>query len=222
MSEEINKIQLNNEIALFDERNKLLDSLPTIEAVTDDNAQEIGKLVKNVDSYCKKVKNERLALTRRIDALKKAFMDKEHELTDKLLAWKNNALQLTTIYTTEKERARLEAEKAKAIEEAEKAMEEERKAALASAFGQVAPPPQAETPPPVEILPPEKTKVANLRQIKTARFEITDENKIPRQFLSVDERKIKQYADDAMKQGIKLETLQVDGIRFFTEIKASL
>lgn len=222
MSEEINKIQLNNEIALFDERNKLLESLPTIEAVTDDNAQEIGKLVKSVDSYCKKVKNERLSLTRRIDALKKAFMDKEYELTDQLIAWKNNALQLTTIYTTEKERARLEAEKAKAIEEAEKAMEEERKAALASAFGQVAPPPQAETPPPVEILPPEKTKVANLRQIKTARFEITDENKIPRQFLSVDERKIKQYADDAMKQGIELETLQVDGIRFFTEIKASL
>ena len=213
MSEEINKIQLNNEIALFDERNKLLESLPTIEAVTDDNAQEIGKLVKSVDSYCKKVKNERLSLTRRIDALKKAFMDKEHELTDQLIAWKNNALQLTTIYTTEKERARIEAEKA---------MEEERKAALASAFGQVAPPPQAETPPPVEILPPEKTKVANLRQIKTARFEITDENKIPRQFLSVDERKIKQYADDAMKQGIELETLQVDGIRFFTEIKASL
>ena len=222
MSEEINKIQLNNEIALFDERNKLLESLPTIEAVTDDNAQEIGKLVKSVDSYCKKVKNERLSLTRRIDALKKAFMDKEHELTDQLIAWKNNALQLTTIYTTEKERARIEAEKAKAIEEAEKAMEEERKAALASAFGQVAPPPQAETPPPVEILPPEKTKVANLRQIKTARFEITDEKKIPRQFLSVDERKIKQYADDAMKQGIELETLQVDGIRFFTEIKASL
>jgi len=222
MTEEINKIQLNNEIALFDERNKLLESLPTIEAVTDDNAQEIGKLVKSVDSYCKKVKNERLSLTRRIDALKKAFMDKEHELTDQLIAWKNNALQLTTIYTTEKERARIEAEKAKAIEEAEKAMEEERKAALASAFGQVAPPPQAETPPPVEILPPEKTKVANLRQIKTARFEITDENKIPRQFLSVDERKIKQYADDAMKQGIELETLQVDGIRFFTEIKASL
>ena len=216
MTEEINKIQLNNEIALFDERNKLLESLPTIEAVTDDNAQEIGKLVKSVDSYCKKVKNERLALTRRIDALKKAFMDKEHELTDKLLDWKNNALQLTTIYTTEKERARIEAEKAKAIEEAEKVMEDERKAALASAFGQVAPPP------PVEILPPPKTTVANLRQTKTARFEIIDENKIPRQFLSVDERKIKQYADDAMKQGIELEVLQVDGIRFFTEIKASL
>ena len=132
-------------------------------------------------------------------------------------------MQLTTIYTTEKERARIEAEKAKAIEEAEKVMEDERKAALASAFGQVAPPPPVEIlPPPVEILPPPKTTVANLRQTKTARFEIIDENKIPRQFLSVDERKIKQYADDAMKQGIELEVLQVDGIRFFTEIKASL
>ena len=210
----------NNEVALYNERNELIGTLPTLTIVDDDNAAAVAALVKKVDGFCKKVKNERLATTRQLDALKKAFMDKEHDLTDKLLDWKAQALTLTTAYTTRKEAERIAAEKEKARIEAEKTLEAERTAEIASMFGQSAPQP----PPPVEVITPpaEKTKINNIRQTKTARFEVVDENKVPRQFLSVDLAKVQKYANDAMHQGIELEALQVDGIRFYTEIKATL
>lgn len=209
----------NNEVALYNERNELIGTLPTLTIVDDDNAAAVAALVKKVDGFCKKVKNERLATTRQLDALKKAFMDKEHDLTDKLLDWKTQALTLTTAYTTRKEAERIAAEKEKARIEAEKTLEAERTAEIASMFGQSATPP-----PPVEVIvpPAEKTKINNIRQTKTARFEILDENKVPRQFLSVDLAKVQKYANDAMHQGIELEALRVDGIRFYTEIKATL
>ena len=227
MNEEINKIQLKDEIALFDERNKLLSTLPTLTAVTDENANEIGKLVKSVDTDCKKVKNERLGLTRKLDALKKAFMDKERELTDQLLEWKNNALQLTAIYATEKERARLEAEKERARLEAEaelarqeaeeKAQKEaEKEAEIASMFGNTATPP-TEEPPKVE-----KPIISNVRQVKVARWNITDASKLPREFLSVDETKIRAFANDKLKAGIDLKSIQIDGIEFFEEVSAQV
>ena len=239
MNEEINKIQLKDEIALFDERNKLLSTLPTLTAVTDENANEIGKLVKSVDTYCKKVKNERLGLTRKLDALKKAFMDKERELTDQLLEWKNNALQLTAIYATEKERARLEAEKERARLEAEaeiarqeaeeKAQKEaEKEAEIASMFGNTATAPTEEPPkvePPPQIpLPPkvEKPIISNVRQVKVARWNITDASKLPREFLSVDETKIRAFANDKLKAGIDLKSIQIDGIDFFEEVSAQV
>ncbi len=209
----------NNEIALYNERNELIGTLPTLTIVDDDNAAAVATLVKKVDGFCKKVKNERLATTRQLDALKKAFMDKEHDLTDRLLDWKAQSLTLTTDYTTRKEAERIAAEKEKARIEAEKTIEAERTAEIASMFGQSATPP-----PPVEVImpPAEKTKISNIRQTKTARFEVVDENKVPRQFLSVDLAKLQKYANDAMHQGIELEALQVDGIRFYTEIKATL
>ena len=234
MSEEINKIQLKDEIALFDERNKLLSTLPTLTAVTDENANEIGKLVKSVDTYCKKVKNERLGLTRKLDALKKAFMDKERELTDQLLEWKNNALQLTAIYATEKERARLEAEKERARLEAEaelarqeaeeKAQKEaEKEAEIASMFGNTATPPTAEPPPQIPLPPKvEKSIISNVRQVKVARWNITDASKLPREFLSVDETKIRAFANDKLKAGIDLKSIQIDGIEFLEEVSAQV
>ena len=235
MNEEINKIQLKDEIALFDERNKLLSTLPTLTAVTDENANEIGKLVKSVDTYCKKVKNERLGLTRKLDALKKAFMDKERELTDQLLEWKNNALQLTAIYATEKERARLEAEKERARLEAEAELarqeaeeKAQKEAEIASMFGNTATPPTEEPPkvePPPQIpLPPkvEKSIISNVRQVKVARWNITDASKLPREFLSVDETKIRAFANDKLKAGIDLKSIQIDGIEFFEEVSAQV
>ena len=231
MTEEINKIQLNDEIALFDERNKLLATLPTITAVTDENANEIGKLVKSVDAYCKKVKNDRLGLTRKLDALKKAFMDKEHELTDQLLEWKNNALQLTTVYTTEKERARIEAEKERARLEAEAELARQeaeekvqKEAEIASMFGNATPTVEPPPPPPQIPLPPkvEKPIISNVRQVKVARWNITDASKLPREFLSVDESKIRAFANDKLKAGIDLKSIQIDGIEFFEEVSAQV
>ena len=232
MTTEIQKFE--NEDALYAQREHLLQQFAPLVKVDDQNVQAVATLVKYVDDFCKKVKNARLEITRQIDAMKKRFTDKEHDLTDELLQWKAKAQKMTGEYLTEKERQRIEAEKERARIEAENALlaeEEARKAVeeakAAALFGLQPPtPPVENTPPPpkVEIMPPkvEKTFVSNVRQVKVARFEITDATAVPRQFLMVDEKAVQQYANDAMKQGIELDKLQVAGIRFYSEIRADV
>ena len=91
-------------------------------------------------------------------------------------------------------------------------------------FGNNAP---QETPlPPPQEMPPlpivEKTVVSNVRQVKVARWNITDASKLPREFLSVDESKIRAFANDKMKAGIDLKSIQIDGIEFFEEVSAQV
>ena len=149
-------------------------------------------------------------------------MTKEHELCDELTNAKTMIQGLISAYLTEKERARLEAEAALAQQEAhEKAQEE---AEIAAMFGNAEPPPPVEETPQAIPLPPkvEKTVVSNVRQVKVARWNITDASKLPREFLSVDESKIRTFANDKMKAGIDLKSIQIDGIEFFEEISAQL
>ena len=227
--EEIQKF--NNEAALIQRKTDLLTTAATITEINDGNVNNASNFVKQIDTFLKSVKNERLAFTRKLDEVKKQFMTKEHELCDELTNAKTTIQGLISAYLTEKERQRIEAEKERARLDAEAELarqEAEEKARqdaeIASMFGNNAP---QETPlPPPQEMPPlpivEKTVVSNVRQVKVARWNITDASKLPREFLSVDESKIRAFANDKMKAGIDLKSIQIDGIEFFEEISAQL
>lgn len=223
--------QFNNEEALLLRKTDLLTTAATITEINDRNVNNASNFVKQIDIFLKSVKNERLAFTRKLDEVKKQFMSKEHELCDELTNAKTTIQGLISAYLTEKERQRIEAERERARLEAEAELarqEAEEKARqdaeIASMFGNNAP---QETPPPTpQEMPPlpivEKTVVSNVRQVKVARWNITDASKLPREFLSVDEAKIRAFANDKMKAGIDLKSIQIDGIEFFEEISAQL
>lgn len=223
--------KFNNEEALLLRKTDLLTTAATITEINDKNVNNASNFVKQIDIFLKSVKNERLAFTRKLDEVKKQFMSKEHELCDELTNAKTTIQGLISAYLTEKERQRIEAEKERARLEAEAELarqEAEEKARqdaeIASMFGNNAP--QETPPPPPPEMPPlpivEKTVVSNVRQVKVARWNITDASKLPREFLSVDESKIRAFANDKMKAGIDLKSIQIDGIEFFEEISAQL
>ncbi len=223
--------KFNDEEALLLLKTDLLTTAATITEINDRNVNNASNFVKQIDTFLKSVKNERLAFTRKLDEVKKQFMSKEHELCDELTNAKTTIQGLISAYLTEKERQRIEAEKERARLEAEAELaqqEAEEKvrqdAEIASMFGNNAP--QETPPPPPPEMPPlpivEKTVVSNVRQVKVARWNITDASKLPREFLSVDESKIRAFANDKMKAGIDLKSIQIDGIEFFEEISAQL
>jgi hypothetical protein len=223
--------KFNDEEALLLLKTDLLTTAATITEINDRNVNNASNFVKQIDTFLKSVKNERLAFTRKLDEVKKQFMSKEHELCDELTNAKTTIQGLISAYLTEKERQRIEAEKERAMLEAEAELaqqEAEEKvrqdAEIASMFGNNAP--QETPPPPPPEMPPlpivEKTVVSNVRQVKVARWNITDASKLPREFLSVDESKIRAFANDKMKAGIDLKSIQIDGIEFFEEISAQL
>lgn len=223
--------KFNDEEALLLRKTDLLTTAATITEINDRNVNNASNFVKQIDTFLKSVKNERLAFTRKLDEVKKQFMSKEHELCDELTNAKTTIQGLISAYLTEKERQRIEAERERARLEAEAELarqEVEEKARqdaeIASMFGNNAP--QETPPPPPPEMPPlpivEKTVVSNVRQIKVARWNITDASKLPREFLSVDESKIRAFANDKMKAGIDLKSIQIDGIEFFEEISAQL
>ena len=223
--------KFNDEEALLLRKTDLLTTAATITEINDRNVNNASNFVKQIDTFLKSVKNERLAFTRKVDEVKKQFMSKEHELCDELTNAKTTIQGLISAYLTEKERQRIEAEKERARLEAEAELarqEAEEKARqdaeIASMFGNNAP--QETPPPPQPEMPPlpivEKTVVSNVRQVKVARWNITDVSKLPREFLSVDESKIRAFANDKMKAGIDLKSIQIDGIEFFEEISAQL
>lgn len=223
--------KFNNEAALIQRKQDLLSTAATITAINDDNVNNASSFVKQIDTFLKTVKNERLAFTRQLDEVKKQFMTKEHELCDELTNAKTMIQGLISAYLTEKERARLEAEAERARLEAEAALAQQEahekaqeEAEIAAMFGNAEPPPPVEETPQAIPLPPkvEKTVVSNVRQVKVARWNITDASKLPREFLSVDESKIRTFANDKMKAGIDLKSIQIDGIEFFEEISAQL
>lgn len=223
--------KFNDEEALLLRKTDLLTTAATITEINDRNVNNASNFVKQIDIFLKSVKNERLAFTRKLDEVKKQFMSKEHELCDELTNAKTTIQGLISAYLTEKERQRIEAERERARLEAEAELtrqEAEEKARqdaeIASMFGNNAP--QETPPPPPPEMPPlpivEKTVVSNVRQVKVARWNITDASKLPREFLSVDESKIRAFANDKMKAGIDLKSIQIDGIEFFEEISAQL
>ena len=191
-------------------------------------------LTKLVSDFDKK----RLELTRPIDALKDRVMAEAKAFTLPARTELERVKSLNNAYATAKARA-AEAERRRIAEEerrraeaefaAQQQAEAEAKAqaeAARAVFGDSAevtaqPVPQ-DTPAPTHPVEPTlmprvtapRTESNNIA--KVWKFEVTDTAKVPREFLTVDEAKIRSLVDYHKKIG-DIESLTVAGVRFYWE-----
>jgi multidrug efflux pump subunit AcrA (membrane-fusion protein) len=208
-------------IAKRDHFIELADMVQAVE--TDEQVQASGATYTAIKKHIKFLSDERLALTRRIDAAKKGIMDQEKEMVCNLEKAADRLKALNDSYATKKA-AEAEAERRRIAEEERRRMEElarkeqaeakrqqelaEKQARAASAFGasaQVEPPPPP--PPPVEELPPlpppppEKMQIAGTRTVKRWSHVVYDSELVPRKYLIVDDSKIRSHIKHAEEMG---------------------
>jgi hypothetical protein len=181
-----------NEIAIIHIREQIdaLTNEGKALVITDNASYEVaGEFLKRVKSAQKQVDDTRKGMTRPIDEAKKKIMDLfrpiENRTAEIEASLKKSMLDYQII-----QQKRLAAE----LDEKRKQDEAEREQAAKDAafFGEAEPDPFAEVPvasvPAIVNVPPVVSGVST----RTAwTYEITDESLIPREFLSVDESKIR-------------------------------
>ena len=206
-------------------------------------ADAVGAVIQQLQKLNKQLDDNRKELTRPLDAVKKQLTSQQKELQAPIDAEYTRLRAMLGEYATKKAQEREEAERAArqaeaearllAEEEARKAAEEaakeaEKQAKIAEVFGisatQAQAQPQAEQlPPPPVVIPtpivPEKTIIADMKQVVVITYEITDPSKLDRKFLSPDERKIRAFADDIKKNSLDPEAIVEPGIVFHKEIR---
>lgn len=181
---------------------------------TSEDYTRAGEILLTIKEIRKKIDATFKPIKQKMDAAKKEVLDQE-KAADKPLAEAEAWIKpLIAAYNAEQERIRQE-EEARLREIARKD-EEDRKLAEALAAEQSGNHEEAEAiintpvqPPPV-VVPKAVPKVAGISMTKTWKFRITDEKKIPRQYLMVDEKKIGDVV-----RALKDQT-NIDGIEVYS------
>ncbi len=187
--------------------------ITTIKTVAD--YTRAGEILLTIKEIRKKIENTFKPIKQKMDAAKKEVLDQE-KAADKPLAEAEAWIKpLIAEYNSDQEKIR-QAEEARLREEARK-QEEERRLQEALAAEQSGNTEEAEAiisepviAPPV-VVPKSVPKVAGIAMTKTWKFRITDANKIPRQYLMVDEQKIGQIVR-AMKEQTHIPGIEVYSI----------
>ena len=151
----------------------------------------------------KVVHDQRMAITRRVDAFKKSVISEEAAILAGLNAEIERVKALQLAYVTAKNEAiRIEHERAEA-EKAAANME-------ARITGESVMPDVSE--------PERKSIVDGVRTRRTWAFEIVDCDAVPRAFCAPSEQAIRQFMSEAKSGGAPIGSLSVPGIRFFEKI----
>lgn len=239
--EETALVQLNTSLEAANwraERESVLARGKTVTQVTNADELEVAtKIAKEAKALVKALANERLKLTRPLDAMKKAFTElekKEAKDLDKLsIALDDMASRyaLEQARKAEEERRRIEAiERARAEAElaarAEAEARERAAAEAAAAFGMGAPatpaPAPAPVPPPAVLTPVptvQKASSASASFVEKWKFSIQDPNMVPRELCSPDHTKINAFLMAKKAEGYKPEQLSVPGIGIYLDVQ---
>lgn len=210
-------VQINTSIEAAEwtsARDALLTEAKTIAQVTNESEfEEAGAIQSRGTKLIKKLENARKEVTSPIDDLKKAIMAKEKELRRDIEAEVNRIKALNSAYATEQ--ARKAEEERRRIEEAEREAAEAQVAAEAAAqndpFGFNAPVNTA-TP----FIPTATVQMAHSssnRVVEHWDFTVIDTSAIPREFLSVDESKIRAFLNLKKSEGYKADQIAVPGLK---------
>jgi len=208
------------------ERGKLIESV-----ADNDQLDVVTKIAKEAKALVKTLANERLKLTRPLDAAKKSLMDFEKSETKSLNALIEKLDGLAAAYAreqarkAEEERLRIEAaERARAEAELaarQKAEEEAAKAAAAnSAFGLEGAP---VAPPPPPVLTPvptvQKAHSSSASFTEVWKYEIIDPNAVPRELCSPDDAKIRACLAARKAEGYKTDQVLIAGLRIYADMQ---
>lgn len=210
-----------------------------ITAVDDDAGLErAGRVQTDLSKLIKDIETQRMNITRPLDGLKKSIMDKAAELTSPLNAELARVKALNTVYATRKsqeaeaERKRLlkiQQDEAAAKVKADQEREATAQSAASSVFGAAAkadtsePQPLPVDPfaPPVGVptIIPRATAPKSSANAFTEvwKFEVLDEKLVPREFLSVDETKIRAMLNYKKSLKCAVEDVVIPGVRVYKE-----
>jgi hypothetical protein len=225
--EEIKADSLSRRVEWIAKRDALAARAVAVMTVaTDSDLEAAGKLQTEITRLLKDLETARMALTRPIDERKREIMAQEKELAAALEKELFRLKKLNGDYATQKAaeaeaaRRRIEAE-ARAQAEREQAAIEEQAKKSASLFGPVATFAPAPAAAPAPVMPaepiPQATRTSANSFVETWKFDVTDQLQVPREFLVVDETKIRAWLACQKKLGADIAALQVPGLRLYKE-----
>ena len=232
----INASALKSQEKWIAQRDDNLVRAKTITEVEDNEQLEsAGQVESEAKKLIKLMDEERKSLTRKLDAAKKAIMNTEKDMTADLVKESTRINRLMSDYATkqliaarEAQRKREQAERDAAEAQAQAEAEAEAKAQAAFESKQDADPfAPAEEPEPIpEPAPvPEPGDIPYVERPNTStnsflfvtKFEVQDQSKVAREFLSVDESKIREFLSFRKKMGDDMDRIQLQGIKVWQE-----
>lgn len=170
-----------------------------------DNATEADAAIK---SLLKELEKKRKAVTSKLDAAKKQIMAQEKDLAAPLTEQHERLERMINAYVAEQMRKRREQEEAAQRAIAESAV----KADADDPFGLGA------APAPVPFVATEAPKSDSATFVERLAFEVVNESEVPRQFLSVDEKKIRAFLEYQKKLGFTADQIIIAGVRVYTAV----
>lgn len=204
-------------------RDVLLAKAAAVSQVNDAAALEVsGAVQAAISKHRKALEAERMALTRKLDAVKKEIMAQEAEMAGGLDAELDRLKRLNNAYATEQAEAARRAEEQRLAEERARAEEQfaaDQKAAEARAvFGAAAPVQAAPVAPVLPSVPAVAAPKASANSIRmVVKFDIVDSAQVPREFLAVNESAIRQFIEFKKKCGVSPRDLVIAGVRIWEE-----
>lgn len=216
-------------------RDAAVTAAASITEVVDDRGLEVaGAAQTQLTRLAKELEAERMAMTRPLDAFKRKIMNKAKELLAPVDMELGRLKGLNTAYATrkareaEEERRRIEALRREQAEREAKEQAEREAAARAEAqamFGEgaVVEVEPVEVAPSLEVVAEMVPEVAPPRTasntfVEVWKFEVVDEQKVPREFCSVDEQKLRGYMQYQKGMKKQVEEVKVAGVRFWKEM----
>jgi hypothetical protein len=198
--------------AWIGKRDTLLAQSAIVNVVdNDERLNASGEIQTQISKHIKALEKERKVHTEPLDAVKKEIMAQERELSNNLNAELNRLKGLNNAYAT-KVAMEAQAEQRRRDDEARRAAMEaaaaQQKAedifgpGVEVAVTEAAPPPPA---------PAEKVQTSANRMVKRWAHQLTDINKVPREFLSLDDAKVRAFVKYQQSQG---NDPKIDGLAF--------
>ena len=212
----------------------LKEAVKVVKVDTTEELAIAGAVEAQAKKLIKQLGDERMKITKPLDDIKKQIMDAEKVMIAKLDTEARRINIMTVAYATKQMLAEREAQRKREQEEREaaeaaaaEATRLEHESAQAQALAEEMFGPGAVSEAVVEPVQVEKVNVqaAYVEMPRTStnsfgmvfKFEVTDPAKVAREFLSVDESKIREFLKYRKTQGDTAKTLVIDGVRVWEE-----
>lgn len=197
----------------FAEIVKATDGLAAVKAVASDaDARAADAAIRTAKTLVKVVHDQRMAVTRRIDALKKECMGREAEICAPMDQELERVTKLTSQYVAAR-KAEQEREyiKARTREEEERASMEAEAMLTGKAPAEIVATPSASA--------PQGKPVAGVSSRTVWQFDITDAAAVPRAYCAPSPELIREYMTAAKRNGAAISQLAIPGVTFREEVR---
>ena len=212
------------------QRDGLIDIAKLVVAVNDaDTLAKAGAVYTEATRLIKELATRRLELTRPLDSAKKQIMDAEKAAVAALESEQKRVNALMSDYATKQAQAAREEARRREREAAEAAEAEACAQAQAQKEAEALFGPDATVAAPVPVAPVQQAPAPYIEQAKTetntfskvTKFEVVAPAKVSQEIMTVDEGKIRKFLAYRKEMGDDMDSIVLDGIRVWQEVKVS-